>query len=174
MTGIMKRSFEHLTPNIFVTIYKTIIRPHLEYANVIWRPYFRKDINNMEKVQRRATKCVPILSDLSYEERLKILKLPTLEYRRLRGDMIQTYKLLHGIDDVDYKLLFELNTESRTRGHSLKLKYKAPKRDIRKFSFSVRAVGDWNSLSEEIVTAPSLNAFKSRLDKYWVDRQYLY
>jgi ribonuclease P/MRP protein subunit RPP40 len=50
MTGIMKRSFNYLTPKLFVTIYKPLIRPHLEYANVIWRPHLRKDINNLEKI----------------------------------------------------------------------------------------------------------------------------
>ena len=174
MTGIMKRSFNYLTPKLVVTIYKTLIRPHLEYANVIWRPHLRKDINNLEKVQRRATKCVPQLSNFDYVDRLKILKLPTLEYRRLRGDMIQTYKLLHGLDDIDFKEFMVLNNNNRTRGHSLKLKCQAPKLDIRKHSFSVRIVKEWNSLHEDIVTAPNVHTFKVLLDAHWADRHNVY
>jgi ribonuclease P/MRP protein subunit RPP40 len=108
-------------------------------------------------------------------DRLKILKLPTLEYRRLRGDMIQTYKLLHGLDDIDFKEFMDLNNNNRTRGHSLKLKYKAPKLDIRKHSFSVRRiVKEWTSLQEDIVSAPNLHSFKVMLDAHWADRHYVY
>ena len=174
MTGIVKRTFEYLNPEVFITLYKTLIRPHLEYANVIWRPHMRKDIENIERVQRRATKCVPTLSHLNYRERIQYLKLPTLEYRRLRGDMIQTYKLLHGIDDINYQLLFTRARDNRTRGHSLKLEHNFPRRDLRKYSFSTRIVNDWNSLPEEVVTAPSLNAFKSRLDSHWENKKYVH
>ena len=70
-----------------------MVRPVLEYGNVIWFPYLKRQSAAIEKVQRRATRMLPFLSDLCYEERLKILKLPTLKHRRLRGDMIQTYKI---------------------------------------------------------------------------------
>ena len=71
-------------------------RPHLEYGATVWNPHFKKQITLIENVQRRATKQIPGLAYLSYLERLQLLKLPTLQYRRYRGDMIEMYKLSHG------------------------------------------------------------------------------
>ena len=81
----------------FLLLYKTLVRPHLEYANALWSPYKIKDITTIENVQRRATKLVPSLKNLEYEDRLRKLKIQILKYRHLRGDMIETYKLTSGI-----------------------------------------------------------------------------
>ena len=70
-----------------------MVRPHLEFGNVAWSPRLEKDRNLIEGVQRRATKMVPEIKDLEYEERLKRMDLPSLRYRRARGDMIDTYKI---------------------------------------------------------------------------------
>ena len=78
----------------FCTIFKSLIRPHIEYANKIWSPHLKKHITSLENVQRRATKLIPGFKDIEYKERLRKLKLPTLAYRRLRGDMIELYKIL--------------------------------------------------------------------------------
>jgi len=69
-----------------------MVRPHLEYANSVWCPHKKGDIAGIEKVQKRATKLVIFLKHLSYIECLCQLKLPTLKYRRLRGDMIEVFK----------------------------------------------------------------------------------
>ena len=74
---------------MFTQLYKTIVRSHMEYAHAVWNPYMKSQIRDIEAVQRRATKQVPGLKDLSYEERLQKLNLPTLKFRRLRGDMIE-------------------------------------------------------------------------------------
>ena len=84
---------------MFKQLFTAIVRPHLEYANAVWNPFLQKHIISVENVQRRATKMVPGLRDLSYEARLRALKLPTLAYRRYRGDMIEMYKLSHGLYD---------------------------------------------------------------------------
>ena len=83
-----------------IFIYTSYIRPHLEYCIQAWSLYYAKDILLLEKVQRRATKLVWRLKELSYEERLKLL---SLEERRLRGDLIQTFKLLTGKENVDHE-----------------------------------------------------------------------
>ena len=174
MLGIIKRGFQSLDSSNFIPLYKSLVRSHLEYGNTVWRPYKREDIIRLEKVQRRATKCVTGIEHLEYVDRLKILKLPTLEFRRDRGDMLQTYKILHNIDNTNKNIFFNLANNSRTRGHSLKLLKPNTRLEIRKNSFGVRINNNWNSLTEEIVSAPSLNSFKNRLDKFWEDKKYIY
>ena len=87
IVGMIKRSFTHMDNDIFLKLYKSVVRPHLEYANVIWHPIFAKQLKKLENVQRRATKLVPNLKSLSYTERLMSLNLPTIQYRQL-GDLI--------------------------------------------------------------------------------------
>ena len=173
MLGLVKRTFENIEPKAFITLYKAMVRSHLEYANCIWRPYKKGEIQSIEKVQRRATKCINELSNMTYTDRLQTLNLPTLEYRRQRGDMIQTYKIIHKLDDIDAHDLFAFHTDLRTRGHSLKLNIPSCNLNSRKYSFSVRVVPEWNSLPEEVVTAPTINTFKNRLDKFWANKKYV-
>ena len=173
MVGLIKKTFTNLDPQSFCLLYKSIARPHLEYANVIWRPYLRNDINLIEKVQRRATKCIPTLYNLSYEDRLKSLRLPTLEFRRKRADMIQTFKIIHKKDNLNHDQLFELNN-NQTRGHQFKLNVKHAHKNVRKHSFAVRVIKDWNSLPEDTVNADTLNSFKNKLDKLWEPHWYIY
>ena len=97
MIGIIKKTFSYLNKDMFIALYKAFIRPHLEYCPEIWNPHLVKDISALEKVQRRATKLIPEYKDLQYEERLQRLKLFPLVKRRLRGDMITTYKIINGL-----------------------------------------------------------------------------
>ena len=79
---------------LIIPLYKTIVRPHLEYGIQARRPYHKKDIDMLERVQRRATKMIQKLRNISYEMRLKECDLTTLETRRLRGDQIELLKIL--------------------------------------------------------------------------------
>ena len=99
--GLIKRSFKNLDEESLKTLYCLYVRPHLEYCIQAWSPYFMKDIEKLEKVQRRATKLVWKLKNLPYEERFKKLNLYPLEQRRLRGDLIETYKILTGKENLD-------------------------------------------------------------------------
>ena len=94
MFALLRRIFKHLDEKSFIPLYKTLVRTHLDYASSVWFPHKAKHIEMIEGVQRRATKQIPGLSDLSYEQRLRKLKLPTLKYRRHRGDMIEIYKIV--------------------------------------------------------------------------------
>ena len=125
----------------------------------------------MEKVQRRATKLVPELRAKPYSQRLQELGLPSLTYRRLRGDMIVIYQILHGLLDVRPGLL-QLSTSRTTRGHHLKLQKPRARTLPRRNYLSVRAVNSWNGLPSHVVSAPSINSFKSRLDSHWNDIQF--
>ncbi len=122
----------------------------------------------LEKVQRRATKMVKGLRNLSYEQRLQSLGLYSLEQRRLRGDLIETYKLVTGKENFDYKSFFTL-TKNRffLRGHTLKIEKRRSNLNIRQNFFSQRVVGVWNDLPQHVIDATSVNAFKYRLDNYW-------
>ena len=82
MLGMLKRTFISRNTNIWKKLYTTYVRPHLEFAVSTWNPYLQKDINSIEKVQRRATKVSYAIKNISYEERLKNLKLTTLKDRR--------------------------------------------------------------------------------------------
>ena len=135
-------------------------------------PVLEKHVNLIEGVQRRATKLVPKFRDLDYEDRLKRLRLPSLKYRRFRGDIIETYKYTHNL----YKLTnspIKLDTSNiNTRGHSFKLKKSSCNKNIRSKFFTERVVNSWNSLPEDIVNAPTLNALKNRIDKFYKDTMY--
>jgi len=120
MLGIIKRNFIYLTEEAFVTLYKSLVRCHLEYANSVRNPYRQGLINDLEKVQRRATKLVLTVKHLKYKERLIRLQLPTLRYRRTRGDMIEVYKILTNRYDTNINFSFETQQDSRTRGQNCK------------------------------------------------------
>ena len=80
-----------------------MVRPHLEYGNIVWFPQLKRQSVAIEKVQRRATKLIPMLKDLIYKERLRQLKLPTLKYRRYGGDLNQVFKIISEIDDLKFE-----------------------------------------------------------------------
>ena len=157
--------FELIRRNIIYKEIKLII-PHLEYCMQAWRPYRKKDIDTLERIQKRATKMVPELRDLSYEERLKECGLTTLETRRLRGDQIEVFKILNGYENIDRNMFFSLKKDSRTRGHEVKLVKDQCRLDIRKHSFSLRTINEWKNLSTDCVTASSVNMFKNKVDTY--------
>ena len=118
--GMIRRSFKYMDKDIFVQLFTSRVRPILEYGNVIWSPRLIRDIDAVERVQRRATKTVPGISTMTYPDRLQTLRLPSLVYRRARGDMIETYKYLHNVYDVNNEWL-RRDPSTRTRGHSMKL-----------------------------------------------------
>jgi len=95
--GIIKRNFQHVDKGAFVLLYKALVRSHLEYSNTVWSPYKQYLVEVVEKVQKKATTLVHKCKHIPYTDRLKYLKLPTLKYRRHSGDMIETYKILHGL-----------------------------------------------------------------------------
>ena len=166
VVGIIRRSFNNLTEDLFVQLFKSLVRPILEYGHSVWNPNLKHLSQEVERVQRRATGLLGSLKNLDYSERLQKLELPSLEHRRKRGDMIDTYKYVHGLYDSARPNL-TLSEITHTRGNSLKLKTNYSRLNVRKYYFSHRVVTIWNSLPEEVVTAPSINSFKARLDKHW-------
>ena len=99
--GLIFRTFTCIDKDIFLNLFKSLVRPHLEYASTVWCPVFKKDRVAIENVQGLATKLESNISHLPYSERLCALGLPSLEYRQERADVIQVYKILQDIDKVD-------------------------------------------------------------------------
>jgi hypothetical protein len=167
--GQIKRTISNKSKDIVVPLYKSLVRPHLEYCVQAWSPYLKKDIAVLEKVQRRATRMIPELCDLSYEERLHACGLTSLENRRVRGDLIETFKLVKGLEKVPASRFFsEPPSSLGVRGNSCKLFKNRARLEIRRQFFSNRVVDKWNRLPQSAVDATSTNAFKNHLDKLGV------
>jgi hypothetical protein len=113
MLGMLKRTFVSRDTDLWKKLYTSMIRPHLEYAVQVWNPRLLGDIESLEKVQRRATKIPTKLSRLSYDQRLAELGLTSLKDRRVRGDLIQMFKIMKGLDVVEWEK--DLNIKERTR-----------------------------------------------------------
>ena len=170
--GMIKRTFTVRDKSIILQLYKSLVRPHLEYSIQAWRPHFRKDIDLLEGVQRRATKLITAIKDEIYEDRLRYVNLTTLETRTLRGDLIEVFKIFKGFDDLDPNIFFELS-QANTRGHSLKLLKPRCRLDNRKFSFAHQVIDIWNSLDESIIACDSIKGFKNRIDKFLHGRGFI-
>ena len=171
LVGMIRHSFDHLDGPLLAQLFKCFVRPHLEYGNTIWAPFYEKDIILIENVQRRATKTIQDIRDLSYKDWLRHLKLPSLVYRRLRGDLIETYKMMNGHYNIDVNTLLPQG-KNPTRGHNFKLSKQRFNTDTRKRFFSLRVVNYWNALPDNIVEASTTNTFKNRLDKFYGDIKY--
>ena len=143
--GMINRSFVYKTRETILPLYKSLVRPHIEYCIQAWRPHLVKDISLIESVQHRATRMITSLKGLSYEQRLNALKLTSLETRRMRGDLIEVFKILKGFEDVNSSKFFKL-ADTNLRGHNLKLFKSRFCTNIGKFTFCNRVIEQWNSL----------------------------
>jgi hypothetical protein len=166
VVDIIRRTFKHLSEQTFIQLYKSLVRPLFEYGHCVWQPHLKTLCSEVEDVQRRATKLLGTLKDKPYPERLRALKLPCWEHGRLRGDMLEVYKYLHGYYKVQ-RSVFQKATTSELRGNSHKLHKCQYRLNIRGNYFSQRTITTWNSPPDAVVTAPSINAFKSRIDHHW-------
>ena len=159
--------------DFIMAIFKALIRPKLEYGSTLWNLGYLGDIRSLERVQRRWTRQISGLENLPYNERLRRLDLFSIQGRLLRADLITTWKIFAGQCAVQVAGIFTVDSSSR-RGHSRKLFLPRACREVRQRFFAVRVVRDWNSLSEEAVSAPTLNQFKYFLHRDLGQRLYEY
>ena len=155
--GMVRRCFTNLTGKKIKTLYTTMIRPVLEYGASVWSPYYKKDIDCLEQVQKR---CCLLTTDE--------IKLPSLEERRLVFDLCEVYKYLNRYNKIGGDELFTL-AERQLGGHSMKLIRPYAKTITRYSFFSVRVVNKWNELPEDVVSAPTLAKFKEKLSVLFLD-----
>ena len=161
------RSFSYRDREVLPKIYRTYVRLHLEYSSPAWSPWQRGEIQTLKKVQQRFIGAIGGLTG-TYEEKLAQVGLETLESRRLKLDLAQTYKIIHGIDKVCKEEWFSLvprqqNTRLATDG--LCLARQRARNETRTNFFSQRVVGAWNALPPDIRHARSVASFKFQLKR---------
>ena len=165
--GQMSRSFQYRDKHVWVRLYKTYVRPHLEFAVQSWSPWYKKDIEALESVQKRAVNMVKGLNSATYEGKLREVGLTTLEERRKRGDIIQVWKYVHRGSDL---VQFAANQHARLSRHTAKplniCRVEAGK-EVRKNFFTVRCVELWNNLPHATQAVEDLDEFKKQLDWHY-------
>ena len=164
LLGYIKRQFRTRNKETILTLYNALVRPHLEYAVQFWSLSLRKDIERLEAVQARATRHIPSIRHLGYVRRLERLNLYSLEKRRLRGQLIETFKMLKGVNNVDYRHLFTFSY-NRTRSNGWKLELKRFNTSQCGNFFTYKIAPIWNRLPAEAVNSASVEQFKIELDK---------
>ena len=139
---MIKHNFKHLSKCYPVTLYKTFVCPNLEYCAPIWNPHYCKNIDTLQKVQRRAIKLVPTVSTFSYESSLNQLQLHSFYCRRQRSDLIEVYKIMNNQYPIN---IFTRISGSTTRGHTSKLFKPRVNTTIRQHFFNSRVINIWNN-----------------------------
>ncbi|KAK9728542.1 Reverse transcriptase (RNA-dependent DNA polymerase) [Popillia japonica] len=189
MSYMISRTFTNPSPKLLEKIYKIYIRSIMDHAAVVWSPYLAKDIHALEQTQRKISRLSPTIKHLNYlakdihaleqtqrkisrlsptikhlnyESRLKILNLTSLSDRRRRGDLIETYKILHGHYNVNLSF-FSVKRDDRLRGHNYRIERDRFSRLSRQHFLPNRVAHAWNSLPRECVV--SVTSFKTQYDK---------
>src|SRR5277367_474227 len=182
MAGLLDRTFRKMPAKTKSKLYKTFVRPKLEFAAPVWSPWLKKDIDIIEGVQRRCTRHILNLQHWDwaknqrsgtyrdYGERLSILGLTTLVERRKRGQLITIYKVKNGLLDIGDtdRALFFTDPDPRgidTRGHDRRIVMWRTKLNIARNFITYEGAKNWNALPANIVQSKCLNNFKSRLDR---------
>ena len=166
MLGLIRNTFKKFDIRLVRILYMVYVRPLIEFAVPVWSPMLKGDMNLLEKIQHRVTRMVPGLRKLPYSERLEKLGLTTLEERRTRGDLIQTYKILNGIEKIELCVEPVFREEAITRGHKQRYSREVCANETRQNFLTNRIANEWNRLPEEVVSSKTTDEFKARLDRH--------
>ena len=178
--GLISRSFHYRSKSVLVPLYKTFVRPRMEYAVAVWSPWMQKDDEVLEKVQQRFVRMLSDVKGATYEEKLEAVGLTTLRERRVRGDMIETFKTMRGFNRVERDDWFTIQEEAEyrsTRLNTIIVEGKEERKmevivgeranlDVRKNFFTLRVENQWNRLPEVVKAQQSVNGFKNHYDRW--------
>ena len=166
--SIIHRSFLSKDKTILTRAFTTYVRPLLEYASPVWSPSHLTLISAIKSVRRNFTKRLPGFQNLNYSDRLKILKLKSLEHRRLIVDLglLTCHEIIHHHISITSANFLKLSTTQNLRGHSFKLTQPLAKNTIQQHFFTTRIVKAWNSLPDGLVTISNPNTFKHALNQH--------
>nr|CAH8845910.1 unnamed protein product [Trichobilharzia regenti] len=162
----IRRAFTRITRDMFTSLYTSLVRSRLENCIQAASPCLKGDSHILESVQRKATRMVHGIANLSYEERLDSLNLFSLSYRRQRGDLITMFKILNNDYGPDLFSLFLPTRSEHLRGHSRRVQKPRRNHIAVEYWFSHRVINSWNRLPEEVVSATSIDSFKKGLDNH--------
>ena len=164
--GFMRRNFNNCPSKIKSALYKSMIRPILEYAGNVWSPHCDKDIQCIERVQRRAARFAANCYSRyhSVTDMMQKLNWPTLKQHRNESKLVMMYKVIHGHVHIQSILpLVQSFSNGVTRGHHNKYLQPATRTDAYKHSFFPSAIKLWNALPEELIDAKTIDEFKNLL-----------
>ena len=170
--GLLKRTVGGKNKDIFSNLYKTLVRPILEYACPVWSPHLAKDIHEIDKVQRRASRIAlnQRRQEMAYEERCKLLKWNSLVRRREFLSLVECYKIVFNLNGLNFSDYFELCRNTKTRSnHPYKIQTKLAKLNCYKHSFFVKIIKSWNDLPCNVIDCrdrPNVKKFKLRLKNH--------
>ena len=177
--GQIARAFHYRNKEVFGRLIKMYVRPLLEYAVAVWSPWTDQDCEMLEKVQRRAVRMISNIRGETYEEKLKDVGLMLLKERRIRGDMIETFKVIKGVNRVVkddwFKMVGEERRETRQNADIVEgviqrredvIKQERFHLEVRRNFFNVRVPRVWNMLPGHVKAAATVNLFKNRIDAF--------
>lgn len=177
--GQIQRAFHYRRKEYLIPLYKTFVRPKLEFGVAAWNPWTEADAEALEKVQKRALRLITDISGTTYLERLEEVGLTTLKERRERGDAIEAFKTLKGFNRVKKDKWFEVSgpearatrrtaniTEEGEERRTDSLERKVCRLETRKNFFTVRAVPMWNEIPDGVRNQKTINAFKNAFDRW--------
>ena len=165
--AVLRRTIVSRDKAIFLKLYKQLVRSHLEYAVSVWNPHLKRDIERIEKVQRCASKCINGMQSKSYQDRLRILGIDSLQKRSCVFNLVELLKIIDNLSPLNFDdFFFSFVEHNSTRGHQYKLAKKYSQLDCHKYFFANRIVNVWNELPDEIVLSDSLYSFKRKVSSY--------
>jgi len=162
--GLISRTISFKSASVLLKLYKSLVRPHLEYCVSAWSPYYEKDKFLLERIQHRFTRMIPGLKKLPYKERIQQLGLWTLEERRNRADLLQVFQMYKGLSSAKFSDFYTLSTSLTTRRHTAKIAKCRCHLDIRRFFCSWMVIDRWNRLQQSVIDSSSVNCFTNGLE----------
>jgi len=163
--GQILRTFSYRDRTVLMKLYKQYVRPHLEFSIQAWSPWQRRDVHLLESIQEKAVRQVAGLKSSQYEERLHELAMTTLEERRREQDLVQMFKIIRQIDNVDPTIWFTMVPDMGTRRTEggLNVRRNQAHLEVRRNFYSSRVAETWNTLPLSVKSANTVSGFKRML-----------